>query len=139
MDYSENLSQSFKYEPQSSHFNKKQYSLHCTGKHEACNNKYLYHLSDGHTHDFAYTYIVISHVLQLDPNFSIIRLKSDNCSTQYKCKYVCGKYKELAMEKGVPAIDYFGASGHGKGLVDAMSGFGVKGPLRRAVITRFTL
>ena len=30
---------------------------------------------------------------------------------------------------------YYGAPGHGKGLVDAMSGFGVKGPLRKAVIT----
>ena len=32
-------------------------------------------------------------------------------------------------------IVYYGVSGHGKGLVDAMSGFGVKGPLWRAVIT----
>ena len=32
-------------------------------------------------------------------------------------------------------IVYYGVSGHGKGLVDMMSGFGVKGPLRRAVIT----
>ena len=29
---------------------------------------------------------------------------------------------------------YYGVSGHGKGLVDAMSAFGAKGPLRRAVI-----
>ena len=30
MDYSENLSQQYKFEPQSYHFNKSQYSLHCT-------------------------------------------------------------------------------------------------------------
>ena len=30
MYFSENVSQHFKYEPQSSHFNRKQYSLHCT-------------------------------------------------------------------------------------------------------------
>ena len=30
---------------------------------------------------------------------------------------------------------YYGVSGHGKGLVDAMSAFRVKGPLRRAVVT----
>ena len=119
-------------------FNKKTI-LHCTVKHEVNNNnKYFYYLSDENTHDFAYTYSVISHVLQLDPN-SIIHLKSDNCSTKYKCKYVCGKYKELAMEKGVPVIAYFGASSHGKGLVDAMSGFGVEGPLRRAVKTQYLL
>ena len=30
---------------------------------------------------------------------------------------------------------YYGAPGHGKGLVDGMSGFGVKGPLRNAIVT----
>ena len=30
MDFSENISQMYKHEPQSSHFNKQQYSLHCT-------------------------------------------------------------------------------------------------------------
>ena len=30
---------------------------------------------------------------------------------------------------------YYAVSGHGKGLVDAMSAFGVKGPLQRAVAT----
>ena len=33
MDLSENISQMHKYEPQSSHFNKSQYSLHCTVTH----------------------------------------------------------------------------------------------------------
>ena len=32
------------------------------------------------------------------------------------------------------ATVYYDMSGHGKGLVDAISGFGVKGSLRRAVI-----
>ena len=31
-------------------------------------------------------------------------------------------------------ILYYGVSGHGKGLVDAMSSFGLKGPLRKAVV-----
>ena len=30
---------------------------------------------------------------------------------------------------------YYGPSGHGKGFVDAMSAFGVKGPLLRKVLT----
>ena len=48
MDYSENVSQHFKYEPQSSHFNKTQYSLHCTVKHVPGDSpyQYIYHLSD---------------------------------------------------------------------------------------------
>ena len=46
-NYSENLTQSYKYEPQSSHFNKQQYSLHCTVKHlKDAKHQYLYHLSD---------------------------------------------------------------------------------------------
>ena len=36
MDYSENLSQQYKFEPQSCHFNNSQYSLHCTVKHTGC-------------------------------------------------------------------------------------------------------
>ena len=31
-------------------------------------------------------------------------------------------------------IIYYGVSSHGKGLVDAMSGLGVKGPLSNAII-----
>ena len=31
---------------------------------------------------------------------------------------------------------YYGVSGHGKGLVDAMSGFGVKTPMRMAIVTQ---
>ena len=32
-------------------------------------------------------------------------------------------------------ILYYGVNGHGRGLVDAMSGFGVKSPLRREIVT----
>ena len=35
----------------------------------------------------------------------------------------------------MPIIVYYGVPSHGKGLVDAMSWFGVKSPLRRVVIT----
>ena len=138
MDYSENLSQQYKYEPQSSHFNKNQYSLHCTVKHTDNKNspyEYIYHLSDEKKHDFAFTSMVVNHILQLHNPSDTIRLKSDNCSTQYKCKYVFNKWQELAKETSKTVVVYYGVLGHGKGLVDAMSGFGVKGPLRREVIT----
>ena len=128
MDFSENLSQLFKHEKQSSHFNKKQYSLKCTVMHDKEGNKYIYHLSDHLEHNFAFTFCVMNYL-------SFIRFKSDNCSTQYKCKYVFGKCAELAAERGVPVIWYYGVTGHRKGLVNAISGFGVKGPLRKAVVT----
>ena len=70
---------------------------------------------------------------QRPPQF--LRIKSDNCSTKHKCKYVFGKCKQLASEIRILIICYFGLSGHVKGLVDAISGFGVQGPLRKAVVT----
>ena len=136
MDYSENITQAFQYITQSSHFSKKQYPLHCTVKHEGGKNHYLYHLSDELTHNFSSTFNVMKHAFQISqqpPQF--LHVKSDSCSMQYKCKYVFGKYKQLASEIGIPIICYFGVPGHGKGLVDAMSGFSVKGPLRKAVVT----
>ena len=47
MDYLESIPQLFKNEPQSSHFNKRQYSLHCTVMYNASihHHKYIYHLS----------------------------------------------------------------------------------------------
>lgn len=98
-------------------------------------NKYIYHLSDHLTHNFAFTFCVINHFIGLHDETPLIRFKSDNCSTQYKCKHVFGKCKDLAVKIGFPIIWYYGVSGHGKGLVDAISGFGVKGPLRKAVVT----
>ena len=136
MDCLENITQAFKYEPQSSHLNKKQYSLHCTVKHEGDKNHYLFQLSNELTHNFAFTFNVGKHTFQMSqqpPQF--LRIKYDNCSIQYKCKYVFGKDKQLAFEIGIPLIYCFDVSGHGKGLVDAMSGFGVTGPLRKAVVT----
>ena len=43
------------------------------------------------------------------------------------------------MEKGIPVITYFGATGHGKCLVDAIIAFGVKSPQRKEVVTRSTV
>lgn len=77
----------------------------------------------------------VSNLTSLSNEASFVRFKSDNCSTQYKCKYVFGKFAELAAERGAPVVWCYGVSGHGKGLVNAMSGFGVKGPLRKAVVT----
>ena len=61
-------------------------------------NKYIYHLSDHLEHNFAFTFCVINHLASLSNETSFICFKSDNCSTQYKCKYVFGKCAELAAE-----------------------------------------
>ena len=44
-------------------------------------------------------------------------------------------YSDLAKEIGKPVVVYYGVNGHWRGLVDAMSGFGVKSIVRRAIVT----
>ena len=43
--------------------------------------------------------------------------------------------QSLADQFNVVTVTIFGAAGHGKGLIDAMSSFGVKSILRRDIIT----
>lgn len=42
--------------------------------------------------------------------------------------------QELANEKNITIIRIYGAAGHGKGIIDAMSSFGVKAILRQTII-----
>ena len=92
------------------------------------------HLSDEMKYDSAFTSVVVHHPLeQEDPQ--TIRLKSDNCSTQYKSKYVFKQWQLLDQKSEKIVLVYCGVSGHGKRLVDAMSAFEVNGPLQRAVVT----
>ena len=61
MDFSENLSGTPEFEPQSAHFSKRKLSLHCTVKHdfhietEKSSNCYYYHLFGDLTHDAVFT------------------------------------------------------------------------------------
>lgn len=142
-DYSENMSQLHRREAQPCHFNKKPYSLHCTVRHidpakyPAFKSpyQYIYHLSDSMKHNYAFTSIVANHCVDIEPLPAIIRKKSDNCGVQYKCSSVFGEYNKMAVRTNRKVLIYYGASGHGKGLVDAMSAFGVKGPLLKKVLT----
>ena len=65
----------------------------------------------------------------------IFSFKSDNCSQQYKSRFVFANWRALAKKYNKTIILYYGVSGHGKGLVDSMSSFGVKGPLPKSIIT----
>ena len=53
------------------------------------------------------------------------------CSQQYCCLHVFEAYLKPSTKIKKPIILY----GHGRGLVDAMPGFGVKSPLRQAIVT----
>ena len=65
----------------------------------------------------------------------IFSFKSDNCSQQYKSCFGFANWRALAKEYNKTIILYYGVSGHGKGLVDSMSSFRVKGPFRKSIIT----
>ena len=140
MDYSEKISCTPKYEPQDAHFSGKQTLLHCSLIHEPNDTKlfYRYHISDDKIQDSVFTEHVTRDLLnqfRSAVDYPLIRIKTDNCSTHYCCKYVFESYLKLSSELDIPIILYYGVNGHGRGLVDAMSGFGVKSPLRRAIIT----
>ena len=138
MDYSENLAPTPKKEAQAGHFAKRQYSLHCTVMipTQGGQYKFIYHLSDDLSHDCTFTMAVVEDLIKrFAPDASVIRFKTDNCATQYKCKYLFFQWRALAKKLKKKFIVYYGVSGHGKGLVDAMSGFGVKTPMRKAIIT----
>ena len=140
MDYSENLTGTPKDQHQAAFFfNKEQFSLHCTvgikQKDEDVDYSYHYHFSDN-THDSVFTHVIND--LLCNSNLEaleILRFKSDNCRSQYKCKYVFPRYQGIARNNNKTVITYYGVEGHGKGLVDAMSNFGVKKHLRKATVT----
>ena len=102
MDYSENISNSPKYEPQDAHFSSKQISLHCTVVHPVdADVSYAYHLSDDKCHDSAFTSNAIDDLLETYHEYKndpVLRFKSDNCSSQYCCRYIFPYYSELSIK-----------------------------------------
>ena len=110
----------------------KQYTLHCPipkpfGKH------YHYYLSDHTKHEG----IFVDHVLRdliIRYNISNEDLR-DNASSQYKKKHSFWWLQWLADEFNLRIIRTYGAAGHGKAAIDAMSGFGVKNVLRKDIVT----
>ena len=125
-----------KIEPQSAHFNKDQYTLHCTVARsfdEDAFNKYIYHFSNDTSHDSQFSYAV-DELMTNNDQCLIFSFKSDNCSQQYKSCFVFANWRALAKKYNKTIILYYGVSGHSKGLVDSMSSFLVKGPLRKSII-----
>ena len=122
-------------EPHFAHFNKDQYTLHCTVAHsfdEDAFNKYIYHFSNDTSHDSQFSYAV-DELMTNNDQCLIFSFKSDNCSQQYKSRFVFANWRASQYNKTI--ILYYGVSGHGKGLVDSMSNFRVKGPLQKSIIT----
>ena len=63
-------------------------------------------------------------------------IQSDNATMQYKNRHAFALLQKLANEFNLRIIRTYGAAGHGKGTIDAMSSFGVKNVLRRDIVTQ---
>ena len=67
--------------------------------------------------------------------FLIFCFKSGNCSQQYNACFVFANWRALVKKYKKTIILHYGVLGHSKGLVDSVSSFRVKGPLRKSIIT----
>ena len=139
-DYSEKLQEQPKFEPQDMYWSKKSHNLHCTVLHssnDSEDNQYFYHFSDVLKQDVSFLAVVDADILQSKMSQQkVLRKKTDNCAIQYKSLKVFGYYRATSIATGQTWIVYFGPEGHGRGLVDSMSSFGVKSPLRKEIINK---
>ena len=119
---------------QEAHFSGKQYTLHCSIV-EPGMNKYVYHLCDDTKHDPVFVNEVLEDIFtKRNIKNETVIIKSDNAPTQYKNQYAFFLLKQIANKYNVTILRIYGAAGHGKGLIDSKSSFGVKGILRRDII-----
>ena len=97
---------------------------------------YVYHLSDDTGHDPTFVDEVLNDIfLRWNICNETILLKSDNTPNHYKDKYAFAYYQDFAIKYNVQIARLYGAAGHGKGLIDTMSSFGVKSILRKDNVT----
>ena len=66
-------------------------------------------------------------------------IESDNAPTQYKNKSAFGSMQHLADKYNFTLLRVYGSAGHGKGVIDVISSFGVKNILRQSIITNVWL
>ena len=136
LDFSENLALRPKHEAQSAHFSGKQHALHCAIFRPGDTN-FHYHLSDDTKHD----HIFVDEALRgFIHHYAIsnedIMIQSDNAPTQYKNRHAFALLQKLSNDFNLRIIRTYGAAGHSKGTIDAMSSFGVKNVLRRDIVTQ---
>ena len=137
MDFAQNIALKTKDEVQTAQFSGKQQFLHFSiviDGNDALS--YVYHLSDDTGHDSTFVDEVLNDIFgRWNIRNEKILLKSDNAGKQYKDKYAFAYYQKLTDKYNVRIIRLYGAAGHGKELIDAMSCFGVKSILRKDIVT----
>ena len=138
VDYSENIKLTPKNEVQHAHFSRRQHTLHCSVLYKSnVKGDHEFLLSNDTNHDSVMT-SVIEDVLIRYPvivDSCILVSRSDNCSTRYKSRFVFAQLEELAKKYSIDIFWFYGTPGHGRGLIDAMSSFGCKAPIKKAIIT----
>ena len=67
---------------------------------------------------------IIEHSPEVIQNGHLV-LRSDNCSTQYKSRYVFQGLIDLTKKNKIQITWFFGEAGHGRGLIDAMAWFSI--------------
>ena len=135
-DFSQNICNTPKHETQSHHYGAKQTSLFCTVKiADSDPLKYIYHLCDSTAHDINIVGKVIDELYDQHFDGVMFHTKTDNCPCQFKCLWTFVYWLYFARKHNIKVISYYGVAGHGKGLVDSMSSFGVKNLIRKAIIT----
>ena len=134
-DFSKNLALKPKYEVQDAHFSGKQYSLHYSSV-EPGDNECVYCLSDDTNREPVFVNEVLEDIFKHgNIKDETIIIKSDNAPTQYKNKFAFQSMINLSNKYNVRVIHIYRAAGHGKGLIDAVSSFGVKAILRRDIVS----
>ena len=135
LDFFENSTLRPKCEVQSVHFSGKQHALRYAIFQPGDTNFHC-HLSDNTKHDPVFVVEVLRDLIHhYNINNRDVMIQSDNAPTQYKHRHAFALSQKLANEFNLRIIRTFGASGHGKGTIDAMSSFGVENVLRRDIVT----
>ena len=134
MDFSENIALNTKNKVQEVYFSGKQHVLHCTIVQPG-EIKFVYCLIDDTTHHPSFVHQVLEDIFDSwEIMDETVVIKSDNAPFQYKNKWDLELYSALAKKCNVCIIRMYGATGHRKGLTDAISSFGVKSILKRDIV-----
>ena len=135
LDFSQNVSLRPKDEVQSAHFSGKQFTSHCAIV-EPVQYWYHYHISGDTKHNPFFVDYLVRDIAKCNIKDEDLWIQSDNSPTQYKNKHAFNLYQKLADDFNLPIVRTYGASGHGKSVIDAMSSFGAKNILRHDIITQ---
>ena len=86
---------------------------------------YIFHLFNKMKHNHAFTSAVVNDIIQKHGLPLILNFKSDNCSTQYICKWVFRFWSNFAKKLNTKIIIHYGVSGHSKGPEDTIGAIGI--------------